>query len=262
MLARRAKTIFKTIPILFPLFRTVSKPLRERIKFRRLERYCSLLPDTARHPTFVMIGANDGTTEDPISEILLADSRWRGVLIEPVPYCFRRLATTFHDSQRFALEQVAIGKAAGVASLYYVDESAVDKSGNRPFWFDQVGSFDRDHVLKHVGAALGQRIVECSVEVCLLSDILRKHNIDGIHFLQIDTEGYDYEIVKTLDLANHAPSAILVEHSHLPSTDKEEMLNLLRANGYKVDSCGAYDYFAIHNKAPLSSLVWDDALPS
>lgn len=262
MLARRAKAIFKTIPILFPLFRAVSRPLRERVKFWRLEKYCTLLPDTVQQPIFVMIGANDGITEDPVSHILLADSRWRGLLIEPVPFCFRRLAAAFHDSQRFALEQVAIGKAAGVASFYYVDERAVDHSGNRPFWFDQAGSFDRDHVLNHIGAAFAQNIAECSVEVCLLSDILRKHNLDWIDFLQIDTEGYDYEIVKTLDLANHAPSAILVEHRHLSRADKDEMLNLLRANGYRVDSCGAYDYFAIHNKAPLRGLVWDDAFLS
>ncbi len=40
--------------------------------------------------TFVQIGANDGVWNDPI-EPYLRGEKWRGVLVEPVPYVFARL---------------------------------------------------------------------------------------------------------------------------------------------------------------------------
>ena len=97
------------------------------------------------------------------------------------------------------------------------------------------------------------------MEVRPLNEILDKYGIEYPHYLQIDTEGYDYEVVKELDLADRPPWAILVEHLHLSLSDKEGMLALLRANGYRVDFCGANDYFAVHRRAPLRSLGKDSA---
>jgi hypothetical protein len=37
------------------------------------------------------IGADDGVKNDPIGDYLLSDSRYRGVLVEPVPYYARLL---------------------------------------------------------------------------------------------------------------------------------------------------------------------------
>ena len=259
MLARSVKSIVKKIPALYSLLQTAARPFRQSGDLKRVRKYCSQLPERVQQPTFVMVGASDGITEDPVSDIFLSDARWKGVLIEPVPYCFQRLAGTFQDVSRFALEQVAIGNTSTEASFYYVAPNATDEDGNRPYWFDQVGSFDREHVLKLLGDRFERFIVECSVEVHPLSKILRRHKIDHLDFLQIDTEGYDYEILKTLDLAQHAPSAILVEHSHLPCAEREEMLKLLRLNGYGVDSCDPDNYFAIHQGAPLRRIVRDQA---
>ena len=64
---------------------------------------------------FVKVGAHDGITGDPCSDILLANTQWKGLLIEPVPYNFERLKANFQDSQRFCLEQVAVGAIAGKA---------------------------------------------------------------------------------------------------------------------------------------------------
>lgn len=260
MLVRTAKVILKKIPFLNSFMHAAPNTSRLQGDFMRVREYCQLLPNTVQEPTFVIVGANDGITEDPVTDIFLADSRWRGVLIEPVPYCFQRLAAAFGDSRRFALEQVAIGSAPGKANFYYVNQNSVESPNDRPFWFDQIGSFDKTHILRHLGGEFERSIVECSVDVRPLSSILSKHNIDYPHYLQIDTEGYDYEVVNKLDLAHHAPWAILVEHSHLSEEVKKKMLGFLRANSYRVDSCGTCDYFAIHHQAPQHGLLRDDAL--
>jgi hypothetical protein len=81
-------------------------------------------------PLFVKVGANDGMTGDPCSDILLANNK--GLLVEPVPYSFDRLKVNFHDSKRFSLELIAIGSTAGKKSFYDVDQAAYDVMPDLP----------------------------------------------------------------------------------------------------------------------------------
>jgi FkbM family methyltransferase len=222
------------------------------INFRRRTRasevadfrsYCLDLSRMVPEPVFVKVGANDGITGDPCSDILLANTNWRGLLIEPVPYCFDRLKANFQDSQRFCWEQVAIGVQAGHTSFYYVDAKASQALSGLPPWFDQLGSFDRNHIVKHLNGRLEPFIIECKVEVCPLSEVLTRNRIQDVHLLHVDAEGHDYEVLKTLDFAQHSPTAIFVEHRHLSFAQRTEMLRLLHKHGYSVRDCGA-DYFA------------------
>jgi FkbM family methyltransferase len=208
---------------------------------------------------FVKVGANDGVTDDPISDILLANEQWKGLLIEPVPSIFEQLQKNFGDSERFVLEQVAIGPNPGRAIFYYVDAKAIESIPSLPFWCNELGSFDKNHITKHLDGVLAPFILECFVEVRPLSDVLKKHGIRNVHLLHIDAEGFDYEVLKTVDLANEAPDAVLVEHKHLSNDDKVGVVNRLRKHGYFVDQ-GAGDYFAVHKKSSLSKLAKDWAL--
>jgi hypothetical protein len=125
-----------------------------------------------------------------------------------------------------------------------------------PFWYDQLGSFDRDHILKHFDGALAPFILACSVEVRPLPEVLKKNGIRDVHLLHIDAEGYDYEVLKTVDLASAAPAAILLEHQNLSVGDKAELVQNLRRHRYLVDDCGG-DFFAVHKKSPLSKFARD-----
>ncbi len=209
----------------------------------RFRRYILDLSRIVPEPAFVKVGANDGISGDPCSDILLANTNWRGLLIEPVPYCFDRLKANFQDSQRFCLEQVAIGAPAGHTSFYYVGQRANQSLSGLPEWFDQLGSFDRNHIVKHLNGRLEPFTIECKVEVCPLSDVLARNRIREVHLLHVDAEGHDYEVLKTLDFAQHTPLSIFVEHRHLSSAQKAEMLRLLHKHRYSVRDCGA-DYFA------------------
>ena len=84
-------------------------------------------------PFFVKIGANDGVTGDPIVAVLINDRRWRGLLIEPVDYCFEKLRHNYTDLHRFTLMRVAVGDGPSVATFYYVDEAAKKRSSRPPF---------------------------------------------------------------------------------------------------------------------------------
>lgn len=217
---------------------------RSHAATEQLRRYCAVLPQLVAEPLFVKVGANDGVTGDPCADILLATPRWRGILIEPVPYCFERLRANFGDPRRFILEQTAIGAATGRASFYYVSQAAAEHIRDLPGWFDQLGSFDKSHILKHLDGILEPYIVEVAIDVRTLADILQRHHVSRVDLLHIDTEGYDYEILKTIDFSKNAPSVVLVEHCHLSDDDRRMMRRHLRQAGYTVMDCGR-DFFAM-----------------
>src|SRR6266480_212380 len=75
------------------------------------------------------IGANDGMTNDPIGDYLLSDSRYHGVLVEPVPHYARMLAHNSAPTGRFSIEQVAVSQSSGETKVYYVAENAADLLG-------------------------------------------------------------------------------------------------------------------------------------
>jgi len=224
------------------LIRRARVALRRR-EIDRFRRHCLNWSKLVPEAVFVVVGANDGVTGDPCLDILLANPIWKGLLIEPVPHCFERLRRRFSDASRFVLERVAIGERPGRAPFYYVDPAAVKALPALPAWHDGLGSLERTHILKHLNGMLEPFIVECEVEVCTLSEVLARTGIHDVHLLQIDTEGHDLQVLKTVDFAIYVPAMIFVEHKHLPREGKAAMRRLLLDHGYSVRDCGA-DYYA------------------
>src|SRR5271157_3744519 len=81
-----------------------------------LYRVASSVPDFF----FVQIGANDGVCCDPIREYVIK-SHWRGLLVEPVPFLFRRLVENYRDEPQLIFENVAVAPHDGAMTLYTVN---------------------------------------------------------------------------------------------------------------------------------------------
>lgn len=214
---------------------------------QRFRDCCSALSAVLPEAYFINVGANDGITGTPAIKILLGNRNWKGLLIEPVPYCFERLKANFPDKDRFQLAQVAIGSPAGCRRFYYVDPCVNVRIHNLPEWFDQLGSFNREHIMKHLDAAIEPFIKEIQIEVCTLTEIIRRNNIPQIHLLHVDTEGSDWEVIRSLDFSAYHPVMIFVEHAHLHLRDKREMKKMLKNQGYSLFNCGK-DYFALNQR--------------
>ncbi len=209
----------------------------------RMFRECLFeLPRRVDNPVFVKVGANDGITHDPCSDLLLNDPAWRGLFIEPVPYLFERLRKNLGGADRFIFDRSAIGPA-GTACLYYIDPAAKEAFPDLPAWFDQVGSFDSSHIHRHFGHRLDHYLRKQNLEVVPLNAVLKKHGLEDLHLLHIDTEGYDYQVLSTLDFAVARPQIIFIEHKHLARGDRIALLKLLKDADYRVHDCGD-DYFA------------------
>lgn len=70
----------------------------------------------------------------------------------------------------------------------------------------------------------------------LLSEsfMIKKNNVDKVNVVAIDTEGFDYEVIKLIDFNEVHPDLIIFENKHLTSSDHKECCEMLESKGYKV----------------------------
>lgn len=181
---------------------------------------------------FLQIGANDGSG-DPISELIAANPDWTGMFVEPVGFVFERLKRHHGDSNRFIFENVAVGATTGEREFFYVSEDASARLDDLPVWHHELGSFDRSHIVKHLGPRIEPFIVAERIPCVRVAELLAKHDVDRIDLLSIDIEGFDYEVLSQIDLAAHRPSVIVFEHLHLSNDERRSAIALLDDHGYR-----------------------------
>ena len=181
---------------------------------------------------FVQLGANEGGTGDPIYETIRRH-QLPGLLVEPQATAFEKLKAAYQGMDQVRMERVAIARERGVLTLYklnpkYAHLYPYDPSG--------IASFSAQHIIKHIrgGASIPDLILEETVEAMPLAELLEKHKVRRIDLLQIDTEGYDFEILKMLDFDRFQPVLINLEHLHLKPADCEACLKLLLSRGYMI----------------------------
>ncbi|MBN1868988.1 MAG: FkbM family methyltransferase [Candidatus Omnitrophica bacterium] len=178
---------------------------------------------------FIEIGAGNGIANDFIRYHVLK-WKWRGVLIEPVKYIFEELVNNYKGYDNLIFENISISDKNEVRNFYRLKKTCDDL----PIWYDQLGSFNRDVVLKHkkdIPNIEDYLIVE-RMECITLRNLLQKHSIKRIDFLSIDTEGYDYALIKSIDFNVIKPKIIRYEYKHLGKRERDECVKLLRNNGY------------------------------
>lgn len=185
----------------------------------------------------VQIGSNDGATDDPIFKLLARNPSWHALLVEPVPFLFERLRANYRDNKNIKFENVAISDKVGKSAFYYVDQRAKQHIPDLPFWFDQLGSFDRNHISRHFGEVLEPFIQSIELTTIPLAEMLARNGVTTIDVLHIDTEGYDWKILQQLDLRMVKPKAILFEHKHLSAADKASAREFL-GSGYSIRDLG------------------------
>lgn len=186
--------------------------------------------------SFVQIGSNDGMHGDPLHKYIKKNA-WRGILVEPMQPIFDRLVANYQGEQhRLFFANVAVGPADGFSSFFYVDDEAKEL----PEWASQLSSFNRDVIEKHTAYFPGiqDRIKEIAIETLRFNSLLDRFQFSEVDLVHIDTEGSDYETLKSINFDRISPDIIIYEHKHLAARDAQESVSLLRKWGYKLYVCG------------------------
>lgn len=196
---------------------------------------------------FLQIGGNDGFANDPIFRFVKRYG-WKGIITEPQQDVFEsRLKKTYRFEKNVILENLAIAEKTGLRKLY-----KIGISDSR--WATGLASFNR-HVIeqqvrgervqsraKREGVTIPENIddwiVYEEVDCITIQDILLKHHFEKLDLLQIDTEGYDFEIIRHIDFDKLKPTIISFEHSHFSKEELELCESLLSNNGYSTEQFG------------------------
>ena len=180
---------------------------------------------------FVQIGACDGVMADPLHR-WIREHKWHGILIEPLKHEFDRLVANYADCSDLIFENVAVSDKHEERELYSIPPDKIQAE-----WERGLASFYADKNM--LGQLKNERGLQADKVRCLpLNALLDRHGVTEIDLLQIDAEGYDYEIIKSLDFERFRPRLINYENVNLTETEKFAVSELLKARGYEVTPYG------------------------
>ncbi len=199
----------------------------------------------------VQIGAFVGKTDnDPLytflTRTLSAHPASVVVLVEPVREYFEQLCEAYASLPTVKLENVAIAEDAGERDFYRLGVDPTDHG--QPAWLSQLGSLDptrmttqwdryEQEALDRQGALADlkgfwheHRVVD-RVDCVTLHQLVERHGIERLDLLQIDAEGYDYEILRSIDFSSMRPRFINYERVLLGEAEPDCRAMLLK-QGY------------------------------
>lgn len=237
---------------------------RYRRQQRRLAAPRILRAFAASYPeaVFVEVGSNDGEKHDHLHDFIRSNP-WRGVMVEPVPFVFRRLQQNYGDLDRVRLENVALSSSDGTRDFFHLREARDEELERLPEWYDGIGSFSREVVLKHAPQIpdLEQRLVKTSVRCETFDTLVRRVELERIDLLVIDVEGHDWELLRHIDIAVHRPRLVVFEHYHLTAVERDESRDRFRALGYELLEEG-FDTFCMDPLPDSLTQSWRGLKPA
>jgi FkbM family methyltransferase len=188
---------------------------------------------------YIDVGAND-PVEHSVTKAFY-DAGWRGISIEPLP--------AFHQAfleQRPRDVNLAIAAGAEDGELTLYDVPAVR------------GWASPDAAVADLHRSEGHTVAELKVPVRTLNTVCEEHVRGEIHFLKIDVEGFEGEVLRGLDLRRWRPWILVIEAT-LPNsreTVHERWEHLVTPHGYRFawfDGLNRY-YVAEEHPELLASL--------
>jgi FkbM family methyltransferase len=241
----RAKALYKNMVFrlsasgcfLYPAFyRYFYKPGEDTI-FSFTDRFSK----SRQQVTVVQIGANDGIHNDPVHRFIKRD-KWTGVLLEPQSYVFEKyLKPLYAKNKNITVLNAALDTADGTKPIYKVAVSDSRwahglTSFNRSILEEAVKSGYIERQAKKEGTVLPDNkekyIAEEKVNCISTNTLVEKYNLKKIDWLQIDTEGFDFEIIKMFNIAVTKPEVIVYENLHFSAGQQNECLAFLKSHNY------------------------------
>lgn len=190
---------------------------------------------------FIQVGSNDGIQHDPLYKFIKRDL-WKGIMMEPQKSAFSKLSYAY-KKDNVHLVNKAIAETTDPKKLYKI--AFTDQR-----WASGISSFLRQHVEDRITDGHVDRqckkygitppvnkedyITFDEVQCIDFPSLFKEFKVGKVDLLHIDTEGFDYEVIKLFDFKILKPSVVAFEHTHLSETDYEECKSYLTGLGYSL----------------------------
>ena len=176
---------------------------------------------------FIEIGSCDFDTLNH-----LADEGWKGFIIDPM----KKYLNNIPRKEGVKYLPIAIDYVKGERIIHHANDNLVgydkDFAGmstfiplNKRNWGWRNGKYGKEDLLG----------CELLIQTDTFKNVIEDYNIERIDFLKIDTEGYDFDILKSFPWDNILlrPKIIKVEHFHVVN-GKSEITKYLEDRSYHV----------------------------
>ena len=196
----------------------------------------------------VVLGAHIGIhIKDEISKI--KDSSI--LLVEPVPHNISAIKENLKEFKNIHLEPVAVASVRESKDFFFVKATSINKL--KKHWASGIGSFNKNHLLNHRTKRFlieEDDIDKIPIKTVKFEDLIEKYSITEIDKILIDIEGYEYEILRDMDLKKVRINSILFEYKHFDGYQKtgeklEEILKKFEENNYKTSKIDEENILAI-----------------
>jgi len=234
---KKFKSIF--IALLGKILRGMQLRVKQFNDIDNFESYLYFLLQKKKTLSFIQIGANDGKMADPIYDFVSRNhERVKGIAVEPMKDVFQQLVNNYKLYNEIVPINLAIHNIKKEVTLWRIDP---EKEHLLPLWAKGIASFDREHLVKK---NLEEHMIAETVQCISLGDLVDKYNFANVDLLQIDTEGYDSEIILNINFNKIKPQIIHFEHGFCHSHMNEQTLlkvrKYLHDNGYEI-AFSSYD---------------------
>ncbi|MCF6308042.1 MAG: FkbM family methyltransferase [Flavobacteriaceae bacterium] len=177
--------------------------------------------------SFIQVGANDGVSFDFLYDFVISrDSS--GIVIEPIREYFDDLVLNYKKFPKIIKINKAVHKNKTSITFYKIDPT---KANKYPEWVKGLASLDKNH---HLKTGIDTNDI-CNEEVQadnLMEIINNYYKNKKIDFFQIDTEGYDFEVLKMVNFDKLRPKIIKYENVNLKNKEAKELQLLLKDEKY------------------------------
>lgn len=175
--------------------------------------------------SIIQIGSNCGNLDgDSVWKLATGNQDiFKAYLIEPIGCLFSELVNNYTDFKYVTCCNIAItcDESQTKIPIYYISEEHI-KEYNCPWYTKGLGSTNPKHIfhLSENSRFTYDKILrdvpisKACVDAVTLNSFVLKHNITDIGFLQIDTEGYDADILLSYDFCVK-PQVIQFEYVHI-----------------------------------------------
>ncbi|GAA0565312.1 FkbM family methyltransferase [Actinomadura livida] len=189
---------------------------------------------------FVDVGAGEPVSGS-LTKNLVDRLGWHGVNIEPLPERHARLLAARPHNTTLCL---AVGDAPGRAAFFRIVPGPGKTGGGG------LSTLRRNVLDAHL--ADGWRHEELQVEVVALETVLRSHAAPGFDLLKVDVEGAEAAVLRSADLREWRPRAIVVEATVplTPRPSHHEWEPAVLASGYGLALFDGLNRFYVRDDEP------------
>lgn len=190
---------------------------------------------------FVDVGAWDGVQ---FSNTLFFEKerQWTGIHIEPIRKQYEELVRNRPNTINL---NVAVSDIEGQSEFLSI-------SGNTGMLSGLKSNYDPRHVqrIEKETQDLGTGYTTVLVPVRRLDSIFKEHKIERVHYLSIDTEGSEFNVIKSIDFQYTYIDVIGFENNYSDKTPP--IVQYLIGKGYIQLPIHCDDIFMIHKLSPFT----------